>query len=57
MKFTILVVEKKIVWEIYQFYSFLTKITSLLGGGREIYNDLSPHPTNVTYQIWSILAL
>ena len=56
MKFTTLVVEK-IFSKIYQFYFFYTKITSLSGGGHEIYNDLSPHPTDAPYQIWSRLAL
>ena len=35
---------------------FLPKITSPWGGGHEIYNFLSPYPTDATYQIWLGLA-
>ena len=40
-----------------QFYTCYPQITSLLdGGGHEIYNFLSPYPTDDTYQIWLRLA-
>ena len=41
-----------------QFYTCYPQITSLLdgGGGHEIYNFLSPYPTDGTYQIWLRLA-
>ena len=49
-------VQKKIFKEIQQFYTFYPKITYPLGGGggggHEIYNFLSPYPTEATYQIW-----
>ena len=35
---------------------FYPNITSPLGGGHEIYNFLSPYPTDATYQIWLGLA-
>ena len=44
---------EKIFKGIHQFYP---KITSSLGEGHEIYNFLSPYPTDVTYQIWLRLA-
>ena len=47
-------VQKKIFKEIYQFYTFYPKILPLgVGGGHEIYNFLSPYPTDATYQIWN----
>ena len=45
-------VEKKILKEIHQFYTLYPKITPLGVGGHEIYNFLSPYPTDATYQIW-----
>ena len=42
--------------EIQQFYSFYHKIIFPWGRGHEIYNFLSPYPTDATYQIWLRLA-
>ena len=39
-----------------QFYSFYQKLPSLGDGGHEIYNFLSPYPTDATYQIRLRLA-
>ena len=47
---------EKIFKEIHQFYTFYLKITSPLGEGHEIYNILSPYPTDATYQIWLRMA-
>ena len=44
---------KKIFFFKFQFYPFYTKITFL---GHEIYNFLSPYPTNATYRIGLRLA-
>ena len=51
-------VEKKIFQEIHQFYIFYPKITPppFGWGGHEIYNFLSPYPTDATNQIWLRLA-
>ena len=49
-------VEKEIFKEIHQFYTFSPKLPPPGGGGHEIYNFLSPCPTNATYQIWLRLA-
>ena len=45
-------VKKKSFKGIQQYYTFYPKITSPLGGGHEIYNFLSPYPTDARYQIW-----
>ena len=47
-------VEYKIFKEKHKFYTFYPQITSPWdgGGGHEIYNFLSPDPTDATYQIW-----
>ena len=49
---------KKIFKEIHiNFTHFTPKLPPLgVGGGHEIYNFLSPYPTDATYQIWSRLA-
>ena len=44
-------VEIKILLEIQQFYTFTPKITSPGMRGHDIYNFLSPYPTDATYQI------
>ena len=46
-------IEKKINLKIHQFYSFYPQTTFPWGGGGgdEIYNFLSPYPSDATYQI------
>ena len=46
-------VERRIFKEIHQFYP---EITSPWGGVQEIYDFLSPYPTDATHQIWLKLA-
>ena len=43
-------------YEIQQFYTFYPKFTPFWLGGHEIYNSLSPYPTDATHQIWLRLA-
>ena len=38
------------------FTLFTPELPPLVGGGHEIYNFLSPYPTDTTYQIWLLLA-
>ena len=38
------------------FTLFTPKLPPLVGGGHEIYNFLSPSPTDATYQMWLRLA-
>ena len=41
----------------FNFTHFTPKLPPLgVGEGHEIYNFLSPYPTDATYQIWSRLA-
>ena len=71
MKFTILVGPSLVIITIHlvclnqvrrflkkyiNFARFTLKLPSLAGGGHEIYNFLSPYPTDATYQIWLGLA-
>ena len=50
--------QRRFVREIHQFYIFILKLSPPLGRdvGHEIYNFLSPYPTDATYQIWLMIC-
>ena len=49
-------VDKKIFKKYINFTLFVPKLPPLGEGGYEIYNFLSPFPTDATHQIWLKLA-